>query len=50
MKINVHGGHCSHSSGASGYLSELTEDRKVKNLVISKLEALGRITFKMDSD
>lgn len=50
MKINVHGGHCSHSSGASGYLSELTEDRKVKNLVISKLEALGHTVYDCTDD
>ncbi len=50
MKINVHGGHCSHSSGASGYLSELTEDRKVKNLVISKLKALGHTVYDCTDD
>lgn len=50
MKINVHGGHCSHASGASGYLSELTEDRKVKNLVISKLKALGHTVYDCTDD
>ena len=50
MKINVHGGHNSHSSGAAGYLVELTEDRKVKNLVISKLKALGHTVYDCTDD
>lgn len=41
MKIGVRGGHTELCTGASGLINELTEDRKVKNFVISKLRALG---------
>ena len=41
MKIGVRGGHTELCKGASGIIDELTEDRKVKNFVISKLRALG---------
>ena len=41
MKIGVRGGHTELCSGASGLINELTEDRKVKDFVISKLRALG---------
>lgn len=45
MKINVHGGHNFKVQGASGCFSETKEDRNVKNLVISKLKALGHTVF-----
>lgn len=41
MKIGVRGGHTELCTGATGIINELTEDRKVKNFVISKLRALG---------
>ena len=41
MKINVHAGHNFKVPGASGVFSETAEDRKVKDLVISKLRAAG---------
>lgn len=41
MKIGVRGGHTELCTGASGIIDELTEDRKVKDFVISKLRALG---------
>lgn len=45
MNINVHGGHNSIVQGASGFLNEVTEDRKIKNLVISKLQSLGHTVY-----
>lgn len=45
MKINVHAGHNFKVPGASGVFSETTEDRKVKDLVISKLKALGHTVY-----
>lgn len=45
MKINVHGGHNTIVPGASGYFSEVTEDRNVKNKVIAKLQALGHTVY-----
>ena len=45
MIFNVHGGHNSKVTGASGILNELTEDRKIKNLVISKLRNLGHTVY-----
>lgn len=41
MKIAVRGGHCPKVTGASGLISELTEDRKVKDAVIKYLKQLG---------
>ena len=41
MKIAVRGGHCPRVPGASKFLDELTEDRKVKDLVIKYLIQLG---------
>ena len=41
MVINVLGGHNTTAPGASGLLNEVAEDRKVKDLVIAKLRALG---------
>lgn len=45
MRINVHGGHNKYSTGASSILNELNEDRKVKDLVISKLKVLGHTVY-----
>ena len=41
MKIAVRGGHCPRVPGASKFLDELTEDRKVKESVIKYLKQLG---------
>ena len=41
MKIAVRGGHCPRVPGASKFIDELTEDRKVKNSVIKYLRKLG---------
>ena len=45
MKIAVRGGHCPRVPGASKFLDELTEDRKVKNSVIKYLKQLGHEVF-----
>lgn len=50
MKINVHGGHNKYSTGASKYLNELTEDRKVKNEVIRLLKAQGHTVYDCTDD
>lgn len=50
MKFNVHGGHNSHVTGASKYLNELTEDRKVKNEVIRLLKAQGHTVYDCTDD
>lgn len=42
---NVHGGHSLICRGASGYLDEVNEDRKVKNKVIALLEAEGHTVY-----
>ena len=41
MKIAVRGGHCPRVPGASKFIDELTEDRKVKVSVIKYLKQLG---------
>ena len=41
MKIAVRGGHCPRVPGASKFLDELTEDRKVKESAIKYLKQLG---------
>lgn len=41
MKIAVRGGHCPRVPGASKFIDELTEDRKVKDSVIKYLKQLG---------
>ena len=41
MKIAVRGGHVPKFTGASKFIDELTEDRKVKNSVIMYLDQLG---------
>ena len=48
MKINVHAGHNpdgKKACGAIGLIKESTEARKVKNLVISKLQSLGHTVY-----
>lgn len=47
---NVHGGHNSIVPGASYYLNEVTEDRKVKNKVISLLKSLGNTVYDCTDD
>ena len=47
---NVHGGHNSIVPGASKYLNEVTEDRKVKNKVIELLRAAGHIVYDCTDD
>ena len=41
MKIADRGGHCPRVPGASKFIDELTEDRKVKDSVIKYLKQLG---------
>lgn len=45
MIFNIHGGHNRIVPGASGCFSEVEEDRKVKDLVIGKLRALGHTVY-----
>lgn len=45
MKIAVRGGHCPRIPGASKFIDELTEDRKVKESVIKYLKQLGHEVF-----
>ena len=49
-RYNVHGGHNSIVPGASKYLNEVTEDRKVKNKVISLLKAAGHTVYDCTDD
>lgn len=50
MVINVHGGHNAKAPGASGLLDEVAEDRKVKDLVIARLRALGHTAYDCTDD
>ena len=50
MRINVHGGHSLKCRGASGYLDEVNEDRKVKNRVIEMLRANGHTVYDCTDD
>lgn len=50
MTINVHAGHNSTVPGARGLIDEVTEDRKVKDGVISKLQALGHTAYDCTDD
>ena len=45
MKIAVRGGHCPKVPGASKFIDELTEDRKVKDSVIKYLRKLGHVVL-----
>lgn len=49
-KYNVHGGHNAKCPGASKYLNEVTEDRKVKNKVIELLRAAGHTVYDCTDD
>lgn len=41
MLIAVDMGHCPKSTGASGYLNEITEDRRIGKALIAELQARG---------
>lgn len=45
MIFNIHGGHNRKVPGASGFFSEVEEDRKVKDLVINKLRQAGHVVY-----
>lgn len=47
---NVHGGHSLQCRGASGFLDEVNEDRKVKNKVIELLRAAGHTVYDCTDD
>ena len=47
---NVHGGHNRIVPGASALLDEVTEDRKVKEGVISRLSSLGHTVYDCTDD
>lgn len=49
-KYNVHAGHNSIVPGASKYLDEVTENRKVKNKVIQLLKAAGHTVYDCTDD
>lgn len=50
MKFNVHGGHNKIVQGASKFLNEVTEDRKVKNEVIRLLKLQGHTVYDCTDD
>lgn len=50
MKFNVHGGHNTKAAGASSYLNEVAEDRKIKDRVISYLRAAGHTVYDCTDD
>ncbi len=43
--VNVHGGHNKIVTGASSYLNEVAEDRKVKNYLIGYLRDAGLVVY-----
>ena len=47
---NVHGGHNAKVPGASKYLNEVTEDRKVKERVIALLRQQGHTVYDCTDD
>ena len=49
-RYNVHGGHNRIVPGASALLDEVTEDRKVKEGVISRLSSLGHTVYDCTDD
>ena len=49
-KYNVHGGHNSIVPGAASILNEVTEDRKVKNKLISLLKGDGHTVYDCTDD
>ncbi|WP_286154665.1 N-acetylmuramoyl-L-alanine amidase [Thomasclavelia cocleata] len=51
MKIlNIHGGHNLKVPGANKLFNEVTEDRKVKDLVIGKMKSLGYTVYDCTDD
>ena len=50
MKINVHGGHNARVPGACGLIDEVTEDRRVKDLVLDKLRSLDHAVYDRTDD
>lgn len=50
MKFNVHAGHNRIVPGASKYLDEVTENRKVKDKVIELLKAAGHTVYDCTDD
>lgn len=50
MVFNVHGGHNRIIPGASGCFSEVEEDRKLKDLVITKLKSFGHTVYDCTDD
>ncbi len=47
---NIHAGHSLICRGASGVLDEVTEDRKVKDLVVVALRSLGHTVYDCTDD
>ena len=47
---NIHAGHNANVPGANGKFNEVTEDRKVKDTVISKLQSLGYTVYDCTDD
>ena len=47
---NIHGGHSLQCRGASGFLDEVNEDRKVKNKVIELLRSAGHTVYDCTDD
>lgn len=50
MKINVHAGHNSHSTGAHGIIDETSENRKVAKRVIELLRQAGHTVYDCTDD
>jgi hypothetical protein len=50
MKINVHAGHSLVCRGATAFLDEVNEDRKVKTKVINMLRAEGHTVYDCTDD
>lgn len=50
MILNVHAGHNANVPGACGLIDEVTEDRRVKNLVLDKLRSLGNTAYDCTDD
>lgn len=50
MILNVHAGHNANVPGACGLIDEVTEDRRVKNLVLDKLRSLGHTVHDCTDD
>lgn len=50
MVFNIVAGHSPKAQGAIGHLNEVTEDRKVKNALVSILKAEGHTVYDCTSD